>query len=148
MAVIFLDFDGVLRRNGSPLYTLESELVNNLQKSLRATPTVKIVITSSWREAFGLNEMRSLFSADIASRVEGCTPTSLDLDGFYRHREVLAYLKRFHTLQTPWIAVDDDPEHFPSDAPVLLIDPSRGLDEEATHELTRQLIDLTSRPGN
>lgn len=140
MPVLFLDFDGVLRRNDSPLYKLEFELVNNLEKSLRAAPAVKIVITSSWREAFGLDELRSLFSADIATRIEGCTPTSLDLHGFYRYREVLAYLKRFHTLQTPWIAIDDDPEHYPNYAPVLLVDPSEGLDNEATTELSRLLI--------
>ena len=75
MPILFLDFDGVLRRNGSPLYKLESELVNNLEEVLRAAPTVKIMITSSWREAFGQNEMRSLFSADIAARIEGCTPS-------------------------------------------------------------------------
>jgi hypothetical protein len=79
MPILFLDFDGVLRRNGSPLYNLESELVINLEKAPREAPAVKIVITSSWREAFGLNELRGLFSADIAVRVEGCTPTSLGI---------------------------------------------------------------------
>jgi hypothetical protein len=66
MPILFLDFDGMLRRNGSQLYKLESELVINFEVVLRATPEVNIVITSSWREAFGLNELRKLFSADIA----------------------------------------------------------------------------------
>ena len=145
MPILFVDFDGVLRRNSSPLYKLESDLVSNLGEVLRALPNVRIVITSSWRDAFCLDEIRSLFSTDIAIRIDGFTPRSLDLQDFYRYREVLAYLKRFHNLQTAWIAVDDDPEHFPNDAPILLVDPSRGLDEEAAAELTRQLIDLTTR---
>ena len=139
MKIIFLDFDGVLRRKGSPLYQLETDLVNNLEEILRSAPDVKIVITSSWRQAYGLNEMRRLFSEDIAARIEGVTPSSLDMQGFYRYREVLAYLKRFHAPEAPWVAIDDDPEHYPSHAPVLIVDPSRGLDAEIAAELKARL---------
>ncbi|MBP6004121.1 MAG: hypothetical protein KA746_11865 [Pyrinomonadaceae bacterium] len=145
MLILFLDFDGVLRRKNSPLYKLETNLVTNFEEALRAFPEVRIVITSSWREAFGLNEIRMLFSTDIAVRILGFTPRSLDLQDFYRFREVLAYLKRFHTLQTPWMAVDDDPEHYPHDAPVLLVDPTRGLDAEMAIELRVRLANCMSK---
>lgn len=139
MPIIFLDFDGVLRRKSSPLYRLESDLVGNFEETVRVAPEAKIVITSSWREAFGLSELRKLFSADIALRIVGTTPRSLDLNDFYRYNEVLAYLKRFDTLQAPWIAIDDDPEHFPADAPVLLVDPEKGFDAEMAKKLKNWL---------
>lgn len=141
--LIFLDFDGVLRREASALYQLEANLLSSFEAVVRMCPTSNIVITSSWRHAFGLNELRGQFSDDIAARIEGVTPTSHDLDGFYRHREVLAYLKRYHSLQTPWLAIDDDPEHYPLDAPVLLTDAKRGFDSFAATELTRR-IELAS----
>ena len=37
------------------------------------------------------------------------------------------------------MAVEDDPLHYPSDAPVLLVDPSRGLDASMAAELARRL---------
>ncbi len=140
MKLLFLDFDGVLRRKGSPLYKLESDLVSNLEDTLRHASHVKVVITSSWREVFGLNEIRNLFSRDIADRINGFTPQSLDLEGFYRYREVLAYLKRFHTLQTPWIALDDDPQHYPQNTPVLIVDPEKGLDPIEAKKLEELLL--------
>lgn len=145
MSILFLDFDGVLRRKSSPLYKLESDLVNNLEGVLRLAPDVKIVITSSWREVFGLSDLRRHFSADIAERIEGLTPLSRDLTPHYRYKEILAYLKRFHTLQTAWIALDDDPEHFPLDAPVLIVDPERGLDADEAMKLEVRLFSLASK---
>lgn len=140
--LIFLDFDGVLRRQGSQLYRLETNLVNNLEVIVRELPEVEIVITSSWREVYGLSSLRSHFSSDIADRIVGVTPLSRDVQDFYRYREILAYLKHFHTLQTPWLAIDDDPEHFPPHAPVLIVDPAKGLDAETA--LTLKTL-LTNR---
>jgi HAD domain in Swiss Army Knife RNA repair proteins len=49
--LIFLDFDGVLRRKDAPLYKLERPLVARFEETLRAIPDASVVITSSWREA-------------------------------------------------------------------------------------------------
>ena len=87
--LIFLDFDGVLRRKDAPLYRLESDLMTHFERALRALPGARVVITSSWREAFGLPEMRRLFSPDIAQRIIGVTPVARDREGTYRYREVL-----------------------------------------------------------
>lgn len=53
--------------------------------------------------------------------------------------EVLAYLKGHDGSGTRWLAIDDDREHYPSDAPVLLVDPAKGLDESAAADLARRL---------
>ena len=135
--LLFLDFDGVLRRRTSPLYELDRDLVGNLEAVLRALPDVEVVITSSWREAFSLDEIRSRFSPDIGARIVGVTPSSRSRDGFYRHREVSAYLKS--AAATRWVALDDDREHYPPEAPVLLVDPEVGLDAAMAAELARRL---------
>ena len=137
--ILFLDLDGVLRRQGSPLYGLDRDLVANLEGVLRALPGVQVVITSSWREAFSLAELRKHFSADIAARIAGVTPSSRSRDGFCRHREVLAYLKKNATAGESWMALDDDREHYPPGAPVLLVDSAVGLDAAMAVELARRL---------
>lgn len=136
--LLFLDFDGVLRRSASPLYRLDRDLVANLEAALRAAPDVQVVITSSWREAFSLAEMRKHFAADIQVRIVGVTPSSHSRDGFYRHREVLAYLQG-HGGAGDWLAVDDDRQHYPLEAPVLLVDPAVGLDAATAADLARRL---------
>ena len=133
--VIFLDFDGVLRREGAPLYQLEKPLVSRFEETLRAIPDATVVITSSWREAFSLAEMRRFFSNDIAARIVGTTPIAQNREGCYRHREVVAYLKRNGPEGRPWVALDDDPEHYPAGAPVVLVDARKGFDEEAADRL-------------
>jgi HAD domain in Swiss Army Knife RNA repair proteins len=133
--VIFLDFDGVLRREGAPLYQLEKPLVSRFEETLRAIPDATVVITSSWREAFSLAEMRRSFSNDVAARIIGTTPIARSREGCYRHREVVAYLKRNGMEGRPWVALDDDPEHYPAGAPVILVDPTRGFDDEAADRL-------------
>ena len=100
--LIFLDFDGVLRRKDAPLYKLEREVVSRFEEALRAMPGASVVITSSWREAFSLPEMRRSFSPDIAARIVGVTPIAQSRDGCHRHREVMAYLKRNAMEGSPW----------------------------------------------
>lgn len=139
MRILFLDLDGVLRRRTSPLYKLDRDLVANLESILRAFTDVQVVITSSWREAFSLSELRKHFAADIAARIVGVTPSSQSREGFYRHREVIAYLKGNGATVDSWLAVDDDREHYPPDAPVLLVDSAVGLDQVMATELARRL---------
>lgn len=144
--ILFLDLDGVLRRRNSPLYGLDRDLVANLEGVLRALPGVQVVITSSWREAFSLAELRKHFAADISPRIVGVTPSSKRRDGFCRHREVLAYLKRNGTAGDSWVAVDDDREHYPPEAPVLLVDSAVGLDGSMAAELARRLAPVSRVP--
>ncbi len=132
---VFLDFDGVLRRKDAPLYKLERPLVARFEETLRAIPDATVVITSSWREAFSLAEMQRSFSPDVAARIVGTTPIAQNRDGFYRHREVSAYLKRNGQDGGRWVALDDDPEHYPAGAPVILVDPSKGFDDDAAKRL-------------
>jgi hypothetical protein len=136
---LFLDIDGVLRRMNSPLYKLDKDCLENFEESVRSHPEVKIVITSSWRLAFSLNEIKKLFSEDISQRIVGMTPISHYLEDYHRYKEVLAYLEENKNGEHRWIAVEDDPEYYPPGCNVLLIDPQRGFDSQAAHQLARML---------
>jgi len=132
--LIFLDIDGVLRRNGAPLYALEDDIRRLFEETLRAMPGAEVVISSSWREGFGLDEIRAHFSDDVASRIIGMTPIAQESE-HRRYREVLSYLIRTGQKGRPWVAVDDDPAHYPSSVNVILVDPEKGLDSTAASRL-------------
>ena len=139
MRILFLDLDGVLRRKTAPLYALEPDLVARFERAVRAIPDLRIVISSSWREAFTLDEIREHFVVGVAQRIAGITPSAAVRDDFDRHREVLAYLKRHEGEDVTWVAIDDDPANYRAGAPVILIDPDVGFDDAAAAELVRRL---------
>ncbi len=132
--LIFLDIDGVLRRNGAPLYKLEADLRHLFEETLRAMPGAEVVISSSWREGFSLTEIRAHFSNDVASRIIAVTPMAVDGE-HRRYREVLAYLIHSGQKGRPWVAVDDDPAHYPASVRVILVNPAKGFDAEVAVKL-------------
>ena len=133
--LIFLDFDGVLRRKHSPLYRLDADCLSAFEQAVRKLPDAEIVITSTWREAFSLERMRGLFSPDISARIVGVTPIARRREDHYRYREVLAYLKRNGKSGVPWVALDDEPSHYPPFANLILIDGQQGFDSHAAERL-------------
>lgn len=139
--LIFLDFDGVLRRRASTPMVFDADCLACFEAAVRAIPKARIVITSSWRDIETLSEIRIRFSPDIALRVIGMVGYVLTSDDFPRHREVLAYLKNEGLEGQPWVALEDDPVAYPASAPVLMTDLDRGFDEEAA----RRLLELAKR---
>jgi hypothetical protein len=125
---LFLDFDGVLRRLSSEPLRFEPRLLENFQSSIRPLPEVRIVISSAWRLVMPLSELRLRFSPDVAERIVGVTPEHLALTAQSRYNEVRSYLKTAQALDAPWLAIDDDPAHYPHDAPLLITDPYQGFD--------------------
>jgi|SRR5215471_618472 len=132
--LLFLDFDGVLRRKQAPLYKLESDLVQLLIGLLREYSRVEVVVTSSWTDAYPLNQIKELFPRDISLRIVGKTTRRSSQDEHARYREVLAYLDRFAD-PPPWVALDDDPLNYPDHAAVVLVDPGQGLDDSSVKSL-------------
>src|SRR5471030_1328152 len=111
--ILFLDFDGVLhpfahRHTGPHFIALP-----RLESVLREFPSVRIVITSTWRENHSLIVLTNLFSRDIQHQVIGVLPSlpcesAADIVG-HRQREALAWLFCHFTEPAMWIALDDDP---------------------------------------
>jgi hypothetical protein len=129
--LIFLDFDGVLRRKEAPLHRFEKPLLNVFEEAVRGIPDVQIVITSSWREVIGLEGLRKLFSPDVAEKIVGVIP----FGNHGRYGEILAYLKESGSGGLRWVVVDDDPYGYPGDMPLILVDPARGFGPEDAHKL-------------
>lgn len=112
--ILFLDFDGVLhpQYDGEP--TPVSEVFCHLprfESVMRDFPCVNIVISSTWRSQFTLEELRSRFSPDIAACIIDVTPLSEHIDGKYlpaqREDEILKWMATSRRSDTPWIALDD-----------------------------------------
>lgn len=115
----FLDLDGVLRRESAPRYRLERHLVERFEIWLREQDarygSVEIVISSSWKDAFSLEEIRRHFdSAYVALRIRAVTPTLTGERSFPRYDEVRAYLKAADALDADYIVIDDQPAPFPA----------------------------------
>ena len=139
VVILFLDFDGVLRRLQAPEAELETCCLEAFEDALRSLPDAEIVITSNWRECNPVDELRRLFPESIRARIVGATPLDDSREDWARHREVLAYLRSRGLEDRPWIAIDDNPLHYPSRCPVLLIDPEVGFNRDAGRQLVERV---------
>lgn len=130
--LVFLDIDGCLRRNSAPLYQLEPHLVENLERFVaeleKDGSQVEVVISSSWKDAFTLDEIRGHFPASLRPKIVGAIPTLTTVAAFPRYREIRAYLKANGLTGSEWLAVDDDPLGFPPNLKnLILVDPEEGF---------------------
>lgn len=69
---LFLDIDGVLHRSDAG----DDELLTQmplLERWLRARPSVRVIVSSSWRHSRTLDELRALFALDLHARIVGVT---------------------------------------------------------------------------
>lgn len=132
---IFLDFDGVLRRESSPKSRLDQDCVHEFELAVASHADARVVITSTWRLVHQLDTLRRLFSRQFASRIEGITPDLPDVEDYARDAEVHAYLNLHGLTKTRWIAVDDDPDQYKPRSPVIRVDPSRGFDAKSANQL-------------
>jgi hypothetical protein len=92
--VLFVDAENTIvrRPEGS-----EPEGIAALEEALRrpALRDVLIVASGSWKDAATLEQIRTLFSPDIAARIVDCTACLDPPEGQYKpHVEVLAWLDR------------------------------------------------------
>jgi len=139
MALVFLDFDGVLRRESSPKSQLDADCVENLESAVLGHKDAKVIIASTWRLVHSLDALRRLFSAGFASRIDGVTPDLPEEEEYARQAEIRAYIAKRGLQSARWIAVDDDSEQFRPNAPLVLVDPMRGFDQECAERLREWL---------
>jgi hypothetical protein len=135
MTRIFLDFDGVLRRDTSPTSRLDADCIRNFEDAVIPHAGARIVIVSTWRLVHQLDALRRLFPTGLATRIEGVTPDVPDAEEFARHAEVLAYISRNRLHGVRWIAVDDDPQGYRPGAPLIRVDPALGFDKACAQQL-------------
>ncbi len=123
--IIALDFDGVLHPRSTHNEPVFCRLPL-LEQWMRANQHVDVIISSSWREAHPLDEMKSYFSGDLQHRILGTTPISDRLLGrrwvrtpselaaskFARQYEIEAWMKGTANPGRKWVALDDEPRLF------------------------------------
>lgn len=157
--IVFLDFDSVLHPENVKRQEPLLSRLPLVEEVLREFPQVQIVISSTWRLRWrhpevAAQEMRKYFSADIAPRVMGVTPSCLDLDwrtapdGLYlypRHRECETWLRAHRPPGTPWLAIDDRAYGFrPFCKNLMIIDCDTGFVAANGQELRERLSCLIS----
>jgi len=112
--ILFLDFDGVLhpQHDGEP--TPVGRIFCHLPRFelvMRDFPYVRIVVSSTWRHQFTLDQLRARFSPDIAVRIIGVTPGVERVEGQYlptqREDEILKWLTQNEGEDVQWVALDD-----------------------------------------
>jgi hypothetical protein len=138
--IVFLDFDGVLRRDSSPPLSLQSDCKLHFESAIRPFADVSIVISSTWRLAFSLAELRKNFTSDIAMRIVGKTPELEFEKRHSRYKEILKYLANHSTNSETWVAIDDSPDLFPPEAPLLLTQSDTGFDAACAVRLRQMLL--------
>ncbi len=135
--IVFLDFDGVLH----PQPAFASELFGRLppfENWLRERPLVQVVISSSWRMAYDLDQLRAFFSDDLRLRVVGVTPPGGDSSGAREH-QIRSWL-RACAPEAQWVAFDDCEWLFSRTERLVLCHPDYGMQERELDAADRLLM--------
>lgn len=141
---LFLDFDGVMHPDGCA----DSELFvhrETFESLLSEFPSIKIVVSSSWRLTQSLDQMRDRFSPEFRDRMVGVTPSIAGPLFMSREREIRDWMDRNKPAEEKhlWIAVDDQPQWFgPINEHLHVTDQHVGLDENSAAGLYRKLLRL------
>lgn len=123
--IYFLDFDGVLhpifpRHDLTDSQNAHFSFVKSFERAVLQCPHADIVIASTWRHKYSLEEMRRNFSPHIAKRIIGVTPKVGTGNGEGdRQAEVEAWLELNGRVGEPWIGIDDFPELYCPGAAVV-----------------------------
>lgn len=134
--LIFLDFDGVLHSIAANKHELfcKAPLLNNL---LTAHPC-EVVISSSWRLHFQLDELRQRLKPPLSNLVVGQTGPR-EVGRWPRFVEIKNYIN-LNKPQASWRALDDAINEFPVDCPALIhCDPCEGITETQISALSKWL---------
>jgi hypothetical protein len=153
--ILALDFDGVMH----PVNTgTESKFchLDLLEAWLRGRPSVRVLISSSWREEHPLDELVSFFSEDLQRRIAGVTPVYEKVIGqqwvcsnedvattqYRRQVEIERWIADSGATVETWVALDDEPSLFAPRCPNLVVcDPRVGLTERHLAMLDGLLFD-------
>ncbi len=105
--IVFLDFDGVFHPYFSENKFEDLPLFESIIREYSDKINFKMVISSSWKKRKTLDEIKAIFSNDIASQIVSVAPTLEDSDGS-RLKEAQLWLEANNNEKCNWIALDDD----------------------------------------
>ena len=109
--ILFLDFDGVLHPKGAGQKRFTNLTLFEATMREKILAHVQIVISSTWRTAYGLEKLRDFFAHDIGERIISTTSTLRSYaTSFERGEECQARANKNSVAE--WVALDDDLEGF------------------------------------
>ena len=133
--IVFLDFDGVLHP-GSSSRDEHFICLPRFENVIRRFADVCIVISSTWRYYYTLDQIRAKFSSDIRPRIAGVTRLLAGNVPSTRYVEIQHYLAGLSAPPGAWIAIDDAILEFPKGCRTLILcDPNVGFDQRAAARL-------------
>lgn len=121
MKFIFLDFDGVLHSHYGAVESALWFFLPRFESVLRDYPDARIVVSSSWGDDRSIDELRAIFSPDIAPRVVDKVRTNTRRMNPQGARGDACHLfcRRKHLRAGDWIAIDDTPYLFRKAHPLI-----------------------------
>lgn len=139
--IISLDFDGVL--HPSPRLAVKPELpvfcwIDCLDRLLVSHPDVRLLVHSSWREAYRPDEIADMLMP-LESRFLGVAPPG-------SRGEAIVQWQLRHSPHARILVIDDDESEFSShpDLQVLYCDPAKGLSAVDVQEAIAAWLEQTS----
>lgn len=136
--IIFLDFDGVLHPMPLPVFAgaLLFDQLSELQRIVRARPSVKVVVHSSWRLISYYEDKDFADILELGGQFLGTTPREIPS----RWESIRAWLKHYPGDED-FVILDDMAGSFPTEAREYLISPQAvvGMTESDWKELERIL---------
>lgn len=168
---IFLDFEGVLRANGSTAegFNMAANLVPPLVEAEALGLDPVLVVASTYRLDFGVEVLAQVLERQapgLGRFVRGATPSPSELHMNREQQrlhaeaprifEVKEWLAREHILESHWIAIDDRADLYGQSPGQSACDPleqlllcrgSVGFDAERASELGARLRRIASELG-
>ena len=146
---LFLDIDGVLNikekhpwtHNEPPAFDKQCLIELESVLRLHAAKMIKVVISSTWRQVYSFEKIRSLFSPDVQDMIVGVTPDTYGrIEDYERQNEVIRYLNFSGNKDFDWVAIDDDQYHYKPDANLVLTERYTGFDHKSAITLTGMIL--------
>lgn len=155
--IVFLDFDGVLHyfdpkrafSNKDNAHFAMNKFFERAVVEIQKEIDIKIVISSSWREAYSLEELKSNFSNNIQPLIIDILPLLENTDYFRNQEKLPSYTRELeaslwlksHPEYIYWIAVDDVKEIWNTYSNVLILDKGFNINVVNTFKsLCRKII--------
>lgn len=140
---LFLDIDGVLHpMSAIQIEEVGRDMIVTGQDQLRWAPIlwelieevdVQIVVHSSWRHIYRLDEIVRRFPMPIRDRIFDVTA------GAGRYESIVEYVERYRIDR--FAVLDDLPSAFPTGwRHLIACDPESGISDSAVHERVRHFL--------
>ena len=141
--ILSLDFDGVLHPTAEGTQRVSMPhfgWLPLLERMLGPYPDVMLLVHSTWRHKYDLEELRLLLGNTLGPRVVAAAPA-----GDSRWLAIQEWADK-QTDELNLLIIDDEPGEFPAAMPFLLIvcDPGRGLSDPVVQHSIKQWLDPRS----